>query len=148
MRCIYPTAKPTCAFIWHREMPHRMPMPETCTSKHFEKLNASEMFAVFKSSVIHQHKVTVGDLVQCEKLNRREAGEKVVFGTVLLVGSKDFTIIGKPVVPYAKVKATVEQQTLARDMLVFRYLAGRKQSKFLRKRQPVTMIRIDEIVVD
>jgi large subunit ribosomal protein L21 len=112
------------------------------------KLDTKDCFAVFKSGVLHQHKVTVGDLVQCEKLHRREAGEKVVFGTVLLVGSKKFTIIGKPTVPYARVKATVEQQTLTREMLTFKYKPRRKQSRFLRRRQYVTMLRIDEIVVD
>merc|ERR1712151_751200 len=89
-----------------------------------------------------------GDLVQCEKLHRRDAGEKIAFGTVLLVGSKDFTIIGKPVVPYAAVKATIEQQTLAAEMLSYRYRPRKKQQRFLRRRQYVTMLRIDEIVVD
>ena len=32
------------------------------------------------------------------------------FGTVLLVGSKEFTIIGKPTVPYCRVRCTVEQE--------------------------------------
>lgn len=148
MRCIFPAPKPTCAFVWHRDMPHRAVAPEMPSEKFFRKLSAHDAFAIFKSSPIHQHKVTVGDLVQCEKMNRRDAGEKVVFGTVLLVGSKDFTIIGKPTVPYAKVKATIEQQTLSRELLIFKYKRRKKQSKFLRRRQYVTMIRIDEIVVD
>lgn len=36
---------------------------------------------IFKSGTCHQHKVTVGDLVQAEKLHRREAGDKVSVGT-------------------------------------------------------------------
>mmetsp|Transcript_124585 Transcript_124585/g.352662 ORF Transcript_124585/g.352662 Transcript_124585/m.352662 type:complete len:280 (-) Transcript_124585:125-964(-) len=147
-KCIYPAPEPTCAFIWHRQMPHRAPMPEVPPTKAFPRLNANNAFAVFKSSILHQHKVTVGDIVQCDRLPRREAGDKVSFGTVLLVGCKDFTIIGKPTVPYATVKATVEQQTLTRDMLVFKYKPRRKQSRFLRVRHRVTMVRIDDIVVD
>jgi len=143
-----PVPQPTCSFVWHREMPHRTPMPELPDTSALPKLDMSEAFAVFKSSVMHQHKVTVGDLVQCEKLHRREAGEKLVFGTVLLVGTKMFTIIGKPTVAYAKVKATVEQQTLAKEMLTFKYRAKGRQSRFLRRRQYVTMLRIDEIVVE
>jgi len=147
LRTEYPRNKPTCAFIWHHEMPHRTPRPELPDPEHFERIRKQELFCVFKSSVLHQHKVTVGDLVQAEKLHRREAGEKVVFGTVLVVGSKDFTILGKPTVPYAKVKATIEQQTLTKEMLAFWYKPRRKQSHFYRRRQYVTMLRIDEIVL-
>lgn len=143
-----PTPKPTCSFVWHWAMPHRKPMPELPEASTIPKIDTSEAFAVFKSSVMHQHKVTVGDLVMCEKLHRREAGEKVVFGTVLLVGSRKFTIIGKPTVPYAKVKATIEQQTLTREMLTFKYRSKGRQSRFLRRRQYVTLLRIDEIVVE
>lgn len=145
---MFPLPEPTCAFIWHRQMPHRERMPEMPPPRDFKELKTDNAFAIFQTSPIHQHKVTVGDLVQCEKLHRREAGEKVVFGTVLLVGTRTFTIIGKPTVPYAKVKATIEQQTLTRELLHFKYKSRRKQSKFLRKRQYVTMLRIDEIVVD
>lgn len=144
-RCDHPAKKPTCAFIWHRQMPHREPMPEMPAENELPNVSTKHAFAVFKSSPIHQHKVTVGDLVQCEKLNCREAGEKVVFGTVLLVGSRDYTIIGKPVVPYAKVKATIEQQTLSGEVLSFTYKPRKKQSRFLRCRAYLTMVRIDEI---
>eukprot|EP00929_Paragymnodinium_shiwhaense_P054580 TRINITY_DN27360_c0_g1_i1.p1 TRINITY_DN27360_c0_g1~~TRINITY_DN27360_c0_g1_i1.p1 ORF type:complete len:343 (+),score=72.31 TRINITY_DN27360_c0_g1_i1:171-1199(+) len=146
--CTYPKPKPTCAFVWHTQMPHRQRMPELPPEHDFPKINTKDAFAVFKSGMIHQHKVTIGDLVQCEKLHRRQAGDKVVFGTVMLVGCKDFTIIGKPTVPYAKVKATVEQQTLAAEMLTYKYKSRRKQQRFLRRRQYVTMLRIDEIVVE
>lgn len=147
MRTEFPRNKPTCAFVWHKDMPHRTPQPELPDPEHFERIKKQELFCVFKSSVYHQHKVTVGDIVQAERLHRRDAGEKVVFGTVLLVGSKDFTILGKPTVPYAKVKATVEQQTLTKEMLAFWYKPRRKQSHFYRRRQHVTMLRIDEIIL-
>jgi len=152
MRCIFPAPRPTCAFIWHREMPHLTPAPELPPkhprAKRMPKLNTQEAFAVIKTSQIHQHKVTVGDLVQAEKLRRKEAGDKIVFGTVLMVGTKDFTVIGKPTVPYAKVKATIEQQTLTGERISFKYKRLKKQSRFLRTRQYVTMLRIDEIVVE
>merc|ERR1712066_53912 len=56
--------------------------------------------------------------------------------------------IGKPTVPYAKVKATIEQQTLAGEILSYKDKPRKKQQRFLRRRQYVTMLRIDEIVVD
>ncbi|CDJ47439.1 hypothetical protein, conserved [Eimeria brunetti] len=45
-----------------------------------------------------QGHVTVGDLVQTEKLHRKQAGDKVVFGTVLLVGTREWTLLGKPTI--------------------------------------------------
>ncbi|CBZ52469.1 hypothetical protein NCLIV_022580 [Neospora caninum Liverpool] len=107
-----------------------------------------ELFCVMKSNVSTQHKVTAGDLIQAEKLHRKQAGDKVVFGTVLLVGSRDWTIIGKPTVPFAKVEATVEEQTLAGETLSFFYRKSRRVSRFRRIRHCVTMLRVDRIVVD
>ncbi|CAK8997828.1 unnamed protein product [Durusdinium trenchii] len=88
-RTEFPRNKPTCSFIWHDQMPHRTRLPELPEPETFKRIKEQELFCVFKSSVFHQHKVTVGDIVQAEKLHRRDAGEKVVFGTVLLVGSKE-----------------------------------------------------------
>lgn len=148
-RNIHPTPKPTCSFVWHNQMPHRTAMPEMPSREDFAKIrDTKDVFAVFKSSILHQNKVAVGDLVQCEKLHRREAGEQIVFGTVFLVGSRDWTIIGKPTVPYARIKATIEQQTLAGEMITFHYKPRRNQQRFMRRRQYITMVRIDEIVVD
>lgn len=65
-----------------------------------------------------------------------------------MVGGRSFTILGKPTVPYATVKATIEQQTLAGEKLIFKYKRRRRSSNFYRRRQYVTMLRIDEIVVD
>jgi len=121
------------ALTWRERFEAGETLDEDDVDEH-PTLDVSNAFAVFKSGQVHQHKVSVGDLVQCERLHRREAGDKVVFGTVLLVGTKEFTIIGKPTVPYAKVKATVEQQTLTGELLSFKYKPRRRQSRFLRKR--------------
>ncbi|CDJ42264.1 hypothetical protein, conserved [Eimeria tenella] len=107
-----------------------------------------EIFCVFKSSASAQHKVTVGDLVQTEKLHRKQAGDKVVFGTVLIAGTREWTVLGKPTVPFVRVKGVIEQQTLCGETLSFRYKKTRRSSRFLRIRHWVTMIRIEEIEVD
>lgn len=142
-----PRPEPTCSFIHHSRMPHdgiknlpSLPPPGP--------LNLKDAFCVFKSTSRLQHKVTVGDLVQTERLKRKEAGESVIFGTVLLAGSKDWTIIGKPTIPYARVHCTIEQQTLSKEMLVYMYKARRRVSRFKRVRQWVTMLRVDRIEVD
>lgn len=174
-RYINPANQPTCTFILHNKLPQTRNIDfgdkirehkdqyipgeiKLDTTQNFDvyppehlvkTINLeTDIFCVFKSSPIHQHKVTKGDIVQIEKLKRRQSGDKVTFGTVLLVGSKDWTIIGKPTVPYAKVLATIEQQTLCGEQLSFRYKKSRRVSKFLRVRHWVTVLRIDEIIVD
>lgn len=142
-----PMPESTCSFIHHSKMPHdankrvpALPPPGP--------LDLHDAFCVFKSTSRLQHKVTVGDLVQTERIKRKEAGEKIVFGTVLLAGSKGWTIIGKPTVPYARVHCTIEQQTLSKEMLVYMYKPRRRVSRFKRVRQWVTMLRVDKIEIE
>lgn len=142
-----PRPEPTCSFIHHSKMPYRagkealmLPPPG--------QLDLKDVFCVFKSTARLQHKVVVGDLVQTERIKRKEAGDKLVFGTVLLAGSKHWSIIGKPTVPYARVHCTIEQQTLSKEMLVYMYKPRRRVSRFKRVRQWVTMLRVDKIEVD
>ena len=67
------------------------------------------MFAVLK---IHnmQYKVTKDDRVMVEKLEY-DVGQQIEFEEVLLVGTKDYTCVGRPTVKKAKILATVEEQT-------------------------------------
>ncbi|EUD65911.1 hypothetical protein C922_03635 [Plasmodium inui San Antonio 1] len=116
--------------------------------QHVLRKGTEDLFCIFKSNFISEHKVTIGDIVQTEKLHRKKAGDIVYFGTVLLVGSKDFTIIGKPTVPYCRVKATVEQITLSKEILSFRYKKVRRSSRFLRIKHWITILKIDDIIID
>ena len=142
-----PRTGPTCSFIHHSKMPHRVG-PGVSMLPPPGELDLKDAFCVFKSTSRLQHKVVVGDLVQTERIKRKEAGEKIVFGTVLLAGSRDWSIIGKPTVPYARVHCTIEQQTLSKEMLVYMYKARRRVSRFKRVRQWVTMLRVDRIEID
>ncbi|CRH03922.1 mitochondrial ribosomal protein L21 precursor, putative [Plasmodium relictum] len=107
-----------------------------------------EMFCIFKSNFINEHKVTIGDIVQTEKLHRKKAGDIVYFGTVLFVGTKNFSIIGKPTVPYCKVKAVIEQITLSKEILSFRYKKVRRSSRFLRIKHWITILKIEDIIIN
>ncbi|CAD7959886.1 unnamed protein product [Amoebophrya sp. A25] len=157
-----PYPAPTCAFVWHNEMPNLQffeknggcPEYPEIGSPAFDafrnQVKSQDVFCIFKSNIYMQHKVTVGDLVMAERMKDRHAGEKVAFGTVLLAGSRSWTILGKPTVPFARVKCTIEQQTLCGEKLVFR--CGPNHSHrfrtFWRRRQYVTMLRVDEIEID
>ncbi|EDL47013.1 hypothetical protein PVIIG_02199 [Plasmodium vivax India VII] len=123
---------------------HEVPPREV---QHLLRKGTEDLFCIFKSNFISEHKVTIGDIVQTEKLHRKKAGDVVYFGTVLLVGSKHFTIIGKPTVPYCTVKATVEQITLSKEILSFRYKKVRRSSRFLRIKHWITILKIEDIII-
>ena len=67
------------------------------------------MFAVLKIYNM-QYKVTKDDRVMVEKLEY-DVGQQIEFEEVLLVGTKDYTCVGRPTVKKAKILATVEEQT-------------------------------------
>lgn len=145
-RTIDPLPEPTCMYILHKHMPI-MQTQQVLTNLN-KRLDTTDAFCVFKSGAFDQHKVTVGDLVQAPRVKRKQAGDRVCFGTVLCAGSRDWTIIGKPTIPYAHVEATIEQQTLTREVPVFRHKRRHRWTRLIRHRQFVTMLRIDKIVID
>merc|ERR1711872_654348 len=78
-------------------------------------------------AVIHmrgtQHKVTPGDLVMVQTDIGATLGAKIVINKLLALGSKDFTLLGRPVLPrdLAVVEATVIEKTLSRTQLVQKF---------------------------
>ncbi|KOB87592.1 hypothetical protein PFDG_03760 [Plasmodium falciparum Dd2] len=103
------------------------------------KKDKNDLFCIFKSNVTNEHKVVIGDIVQTERLHRKKAGDVIYFGTILFVGSPNFSIIGKPTIPYCKVKAVIEQITLSKEILSFRYKKVRRSSRFLRIKHWITI---------
>jgi len=101
------------------------------------------MFAVIKTGG-KQYKVSEGDIINVEKLNKKE-GEEVVFDEVLLVEDKK-TKIGKPLVKGASVKAKVLEHGRGEKKIVFKYKPKKRQRKKKGHRQPFTRIEIEEII--
>jgi len=66
------------------------------------------MFAVIRIKGL-QYKVTKDDRVMVEKLDDFEVGQQIELEEVLLVGTKDYTSVGRPTVARAKVLATIEE---------------------------------------
>lgn len=56
-----------------------------------------------------QYKVTKDDRVMVELLEDFEVGTQLELEDILLVGTKDYTCVGRPVVNKARVFATVEE---------------------------------------
>jgi large subunit ribosomal protein L21 len=108
------------------------------------KIANDELFAIVNFNG-KQHKVGKGDLVMSTRIKHTEIGQKLTFDQVLLVGSRDFTDFGRPVVPNASVTAVVEEHTMTKKINVFhmKRRAGFKQLK--RYRDQITMVRIEDI---
>ena len=101
------------------------------------------MYAVIKTGG-KQYRVAKDDIIKIEKLDA-EAGEKVEFEDVLMVGSEGNTSIGTPLLEGAIVTAEVLEQTRAAKIIVFK---KKRRHNYRRKkghRQHQTVVRITGI---
>lgn len=97
------------------------------------------MYAVIKTGG-KQYRVQEGDRLRVEKLPG-DVGHAITFDEVLMVGG-DKVAIGKPLVPGAKVTATITAQDRAKKIIVFKF---RRRKNYRRKRghrQPYTELKI------
>lgn len=100
------------------------------------------MYAIIKTGG-KQLKVEEGQAIYVEKLNA-EAGEKVVFDEVILVGGET-TKVGTPVVEGATVEGTVEKQGKQKKVVTFKYKPKKGSHRKQGHRQPYTKVMIDKI---
>ena len=103
------------------------------------------MFAVIKTGG-KQYKVAPGEIIKVEKLPG-EAGEPVEIEEVLLVAGEGEPRVGTPMVPGAKVKATILEQGRAKKIIIFKKKRRKNYKRKRGHRQYYTVLRIDEIVV-
>ena len=99
------------------------------------------MFAVLKTGG-KQYRVQQGDVLRVEKI-AADAGEKIQFNDVLMVGSS----IGTPLVEDAGVQAEVIEQIKGEKVIHFvkrRRKHGSKRTKG--HRQQLTLLRITDIL--
>jgi len=91
-----------------------------------------------------QYKVSVGQVLEVEKLDV-EQGESVTLDRVLLLADGEDVTVGQPTVEGATVSATVMQHGLRRKQVIFHYRPKNRYRVKKGHRQPYTRIRIDEI---
>jgi large subunit ribosomal protein L21 len=73
------------------------------------------------------------------------AGDSFVIDKVLLVGSPDFTAVGRPYVKNAMVVCTVEENCRTEKVIVFKKKRRKGYQRNKGHRQDVTMVRVDTI---
>ena len=100
------------------------------------------MYAVIKTGG-KQYKVSAGDLLKVEKLDGA-VGDTIELNEVLMVGGEEVKI-GTPLLPEAKVKATIVEQGKDKKILVFRSKRRKTYRKKNGHRQPLTRLKITDI---
>ena len=90
-----------------------------------------------------QYKVSEGDIITIEKLGV-EAGEKVTFDQVLVVGGDDLKV-GDPTVEGATVEASVVKEGRAKKFIVYKYKRKTGYHKKNGHRQAFTQVKIEKI---
>jgi len=101
-------------------------------------------YAVIKAGG-KQYRVKPGEQVRVELLPA-EVGAAVSFDEVLLIGEGDASKIGAPLVPGAKVKATVLAHGRGDKVRIFKLRRRKHFQKSQGHRQGYTEVRIDEIL--
>ena len=90
-----------------------------------------------------QYKVSEGDIITIEKLGV-EAGEKVTFDQVLVVGGDDLKV-GDPTVAGATVEASVVENGKGKKVIVYKYKRKTGYHKKNGHRQQFTKVKIEKI---
>jgi large subunit ribosomal protein L21 len=102
------------------------------------------MFAVIKTGG-KQYTVSPEDVIKVEKLEG-EAGETVVFDSVLLVGGEGDAQVGAPLVNGASVAAEIVDQGRGRKIIIFKKRRRQNSRRRNGHRQYFTTVKISEIL--
>ena len=112
-----------------------------------EPLAKQRLFAV-----IHmfgkQQVITSGDLIMLNSHLPLECSQKLLINKCLVLGGKDFSIIGRPLVDkdLFKITATVVEKTMSDHKCLYRHIPrNRGIKKFFYYAEPRTVLRINEI---
>ncbi len=102
------------------------------------------MFAVLKTGG-KQYKVQAGDVLRVEKL-AADAGEKIQFNEILMLGGDDM-VVGAPLVEDAAVQAEVVDQIKGEKLIHFVKRRRKHSSKRTKgHRQQLTLIKVTDIL--
>ena len=94
-----------------------------------------------------QHKVVEDDLIMADLIRQVEVGSRLQLDNVLLLGSVEWSVIGRPVVPGASVECVVEEHARTDKVLVFHKKRRKNHKKMKGYRGDVTVLRVTKITV-
>jgi len=97
----------------------------------------------------HQHKITAGDLLMCNHDIGASLGQIIRLDKSLLIGGKDFTLIGRPLLPRDafRIVATVVEKNLSQHKICYKHKKAVKTNnpKTRWMRDYTTTLRINSI---
>jgi large subunit ribosomal protein L21 len=102
------------------------------------------MYAVIKTGG-KQYRVAPDDVLTIEKLEG-DAGAKVEFAEVLMIGGADAPKFGTPLISGAKVVAELVEQTRGPKVIAFKKRRRKNSRRKRGHRQDLTTVRIKSIV--
>ncbi|MCX7845796.1 MAG: 50S ribosomal protein L21 [Dictyoglomaceae bacterium] len=103
------------------------------------------MFAVIETGG-KQYKVSVGSIIEVEKIRARE-GEEIILDKILLLNKDGEVLIGKPYLEGVKVIAKVLKQDKYPKVIVFKFKRKKHYRRKYGHRQPFTRLSIENIVI-
>lgn len=95
-----------------------------------------------------QYKVTPGDIINAERIPGAEVGSTLTITAVHAVGTASTTVLGRPTVPGAAVRLTVEECCLDRKVIVFKKRRRKRYQRTAGHRRMVTRLRVEEVHAD
>ncbi|CAB4069169.1 RP-L21 [Lepeophtheirus salmonis] len=108
--------------------------------------NHGRLFAIV-SLRSHQHKVTDEDLLMIQGDIGAPVGKKIILNKLLLIGSQDFTLIGRPLLPrdLARVEATVVEKAPSETKVRLDFIRRNNHLRYKFANNIHTTIRINRI---
>uniref|UniRef100_A0A6B2LS48 Large ribosomal subunit protein bL21m n=1 Tax=Arcella intermedia TaxID=1963864 RepID=A0A6B2LS48_9EUKA len=96
----------------------------------------------------HQYKVTEGDEIMVEKLDA-PITSKILLDKILMVGTREHTVVGTPMLTKAKVYAQVEEQSRTEKLIVYMKRSDTKSGRSRSgHRQDYTLLKILGVMVE
>lgn len=92
-----------------------------------------------------QYRVVRGDRIAVQHLEGLNIGDQIVLEKVLLLADAETTAIGRPIVPFARVVATLEEHELADKVVIFKKKRRKNYRRTLGHRQELSVLHIDSI---
>lgn len=91
-----------------------------------------------------QYKAEQGKTLKVDKIGK-DAGEVVVFDSVLMLRNDEKTAVGTPFVQGAQVKATVQEHGRNPKVVVYKYKRRKGYARKKGHKQHYSLLRVEEI---
>ena len=104
------------------------------------------MYAVISTGG-KQYRVSKGDTIQIEKLDKKE-GDTILFDKILLISNNGKVSIGKPFLKKSKIEGVIKAQGRDKKISIIKFHRRKHYKKQAGHRQSFTQIKITNIAED